>query len=102
MQKHGGGRAGKKKKKKRALSENGERERDVLMEFVKITMRGVSLKPAFISPLDPPNKVNTPMRLKKKIFKKIADLNSFPASRIRNRHGFSLLLSGLARWKANI
>lgn len=50
MQEHGGGRAGKKKE---ALSEQGDRERDVLMEFVKITMRRVSLKPAFISPPPP-------------------------------------------------
>lgn len=49
MQKHGGG---KGRKKKRALFEKAERERDVLMEFVKITMRWVSLKPAFIGPLN--------------------------------------------------
>jgi len=48
------GTRGREGRQKKALSEQGDRERDVLMEFVKITMRGVSLKPAFISPLSPP------------------------------------------------
>lgn len=98
MQKHGGGRG------KKALFENQGEKGMFWWSLRKLQWGGFHQSLHSLAPWTSSNKVNTPLQSWKKSYqkKKEADLNSFPASRIRNSRGFSLLLSSLARWKANI